>query len=387
MSSIDQVNPPNLPPLYFAQKEEQQRDHEQTTSSSSSCCCSSTTMMMMMQEERLALTLLPSEVLCNIVNFLDWGEYARLSATCHQFSSMVHDAATTETKTMATAMNTTTTTTSATITSTKKVSVGNSSDSKNESDENSQNPKWDLALALLNGTNGLAQNPSRAIQYLQDLARLSTRCHGDVHGDGDCDCDVREDEYEPSHQPTMQVGEACASLTSTQAMKKLAKCYLTGAGIPTNLQKGLAWLKKAYYHGDVDAAYDIATIYEYSKYSVPVDIYAAASWFHAGASSGHVECMAEYAMCLELGCGVEQSDDGALDWYTKAAEGGHMTSHYSVGEMFEMARGGLPQSDTEAVLWYYKAAMMGCDDSVSALKRLSDIARIVLPGWAATLNE
>jgi len=379
MSSNDHVNPPTLPPLYFAQKEEQQRAHKHTTTSSSSC----STMMIMTQEDRFALTLLPSEVLCNIINFLDWGEYARLSATCHQFSSMVHDAATTETKTMAT----TTATSTATITSTKKISADNGSQCNNESDENSRNPKWDLALALLNGTNGLAQNPSRAIQYLHDLARLSMRCHDDGNGDGDCICDVREDEYEPSHQPTMQVGELCTSLTSTQAMKKLAKCYLTGTGIPTNLQMGLAWLKKAYYHGDVDAAHDIATIYEYSKYNVPVDIYAAASWFHAGASSGHVECMAEYAMCLELGCGVEQSDDGALDWYTKAAEAGHMTSHYSVGEMFEMARGGLPQSDTEAVLWYYKAAMMGCEDSVSALKRLSDIARIVLPGWAATLNE
>ena len=59
--------------------------------------------------------------------------------------------------------------------------------------------------------------------------------------------------------------------------------------------------------------------------------------------------------------------------------GGRVTSHYSIGEYFEEARGGVPQSDTEAVLWYYEAAKLGDGYSMDALERLEDIARILLP--------
>ena len=96
--------------------------------------------------------------------------------------------------------------------------------------------------------------------------------------------------------------------------------------------------------------------------------------------------MAELGLCYELGCGVEQNDQLALDWYMKAAEQGNNTAKYSIGEAFEEARG-VPQSDEEACLWYYKAAIEGCEDSRKALKRLEDIARIVVPGVRSLLLD
>ena len=98
-----------------------------------------------------------------------------------------------------------------------------------------------------------------------------------------------------------------------------------------------------------------------------------------------MEAMNELALCYELGCGVEQSDEKALDWYMKAASLGHATAKYSVGEAFEEARG-VPQSDEEACIWYYKAALDGDEDSRQALLRLHDIARIVVPGVGRLLN-
>jgi TPR repeat protein len=305
-------SPPSLPPLYFADMDEENSNPS------------------------FAIEPLPSEVLCNITSFLDWGDYARLSVTNSSFKSIMHDAATL-------------------------------------SDQ-----KWDLAMALLNGTNGLEQNPKLAIKYLHDLAGVQVTK------------ETFDAKYEPMVESEDGENESIVSIKknhSTIAMKKLAGCYLEGNGVQKNRTLGMAWLKSAHCHGDIEAAYETATIYEYRKYGVEVDIYNAAEWFLGAANAGHLESMAEYAMCLELGCGVEQSDDQALDWYTKAAEMGHAVSSFSVGEMFEEARGGLPQSDTEAVLWYYKAAMMGDEDSKKALYRLNEIARIVIPGWAATLNE
>lgn len=286
-----------------------------------------------------AIEPFPSEVLSTITSFLDWGDYARLSVTNSSFKSIMHDAAMLD-------------------------------DAK----------KWDLAMALLNGTNGLETNPSLAMKYFTDLAGI----------------EVTKDNFDPSFESMKDIDDAHQFVEEkegdahlnyqTRAMKKIAKSYLEGTGVDTDLTLGLAWLKAAHCHGDIQSAYETAQIYEYSRYGVEVDIYHAAEWFLGAANAGHVESMAEYAMCLELGCGVEASDDQALDWYTKAAEKGHITSNFSVGEMFEQARGGVPQSDTEAVLWYYKAALMGDEDSKKALGRLNDIARIVIPGWASTMN-
>ena len=96
--------------------------------------------------------------------------------------------------------------------------------------------------------------------------------------------------------------------------------------------------------------------------------------------------MAELALCYELGCGVDRSDEEALDWYTKAANAGHSASHYSVGEHFEEARG-VNMDHEEACLWYYRAAVLGEEDGVGGLRRLADVARRVLPQAEEVMNN
>jgi len=271
---------------------------------------------------------LPSEILTSVLSYLDWGDYARLAPVHSTFKSIMHDAA----------------------------AIGG------------HDSKWSLAKSLLDGTNGLKSNASLAIQYLEDLSAIN----------------IDEEPNEETYQDP--ISNETYEQYFPPAMMQLATCFLRGYGTSQDSRKGLGWLRAASRYGNVDAAFDLATIYEYGKFSVDVDIVLAAEWFLGAARAGHVESMAEYAMCCELGCGVEQSDNEALDWYTKAAGYGHITSNFSIGEFFEKAQGGLPQSDSEAVLWYYKAALMGDEDSRKALNRLNDIARIVVPGWAATLN-
>jgi len=281
----------------------------------------------------IVLECLPSEMLTNIISYLDWGDHARLAPVHSSFKSILHDVA---------------------------LSGGQAS-------------KWALCRMLIDGSNGLAPNPVLAVEYLKDLTGANL---GEEDGSS-----IRKE----IDEKIIKVNDE-SELRFTPAMRELATCYFSGLGIEKDALKGLDWLKIAYRNGDIDASNEIATIYETGKYGVPVEVYLAAKWFLIASNAGHVEAMAEYALCCELGCGVPQSDEKALDWYTKAAQKGHVISNYSVGQMFEEARGGLPQSDSEAVLWYYKAALMGDDDSKTAMTRLSDIARIVVPGWARTLN-
>jgi TPR repeat protein len=265
---------------------------------------------------------LPVELLSNIASFLDWDDFANLSQVHTSFRDIVKDAT---------------------------VHGGPAA-------------KWSLADFLLKREKDSArpiENPSPAIRLLEELAGLDA--------------------------PSLHDGTLKQPYTSCKqylkAIRALATCYLTGTGVSKSQQLGLQWLEVAYKNGDIEAAYEIAKIYENDH-----DVFKAVCWYENAAKAGHLEAMVEFAICLELGCGVTLSEEDALNWYTQAAELGHVTANYSVGEMFEDGRGGLPQSDSEACLWYFRAALKGDDDSVRALRRLGDVARIVLPGWTRALN-
>ena len=268
---------------------------------------------------------LPAELLTHcIVDFLDWGDLAKLSTICSTFSSLLLDAA----------------------------------------NHGGHAAKWELAQSMLEGTRGLETNPTQALHLLEELSGVS----------------INETTFQFNNNNHY-------SIPFAPAIRKLADCYLQGEGTTQHTALGLAWLTAGFQlASDMDAAHELAKLYEYGTYNVEIDVYAAADYFGKAAMGGHVEAMAEYAMCWELGCGVDQSDEQALEWYIRAANAGHVTSKYSVGEAFEEARG-VPQSDEEACLWYYKAAVLGDEDSKKALKRLHDIARIVLPGVSAVLEE
>lgn len=300
----------NLPPLYFHYSTKTGAEGRDTTAFSMDM-------------------VLPCELLLSCFTFADWGELAKLSCVQKSWKNLVRDAA----------------------------------------HHGGIEAKWELAQALLNGTNGLKQNPQLAIGYLTDLARSSHNETGNTYNDHTCD------------------HEKSSTTMFTPAIRMLASCYLNGEGVEKDVQRGIEWLEDAALQGsDIYASHELAVIYEMGNHDVDVDVVAAAKWFRHAAENGHVEAMAEYALCCELGCGVEQSYVEALDWYVKAANAGHAEASYSVGEAYEEAKG-VPQSDQEACLWYYKAAVMGDEDSKQALQRLSDIARIVVPGLSAILHD
>jgi len=270
------------------------------------------------------LSTLPSEILnLCLAEHANWGDLAKLACVRKEWSTIMMDAAAKD-----------------------------------------PDSKWQLAQALMDGTCGLRKNRKLAMKLLKELANVTT----DNNNFPECTNEISSECFAP-------------------AMKCIAECYFEGTGVAQDSKIGLAWLKSAYEMGnDIDAAHDAALIYEFGRNGVEIDIVAAAEWLEKAAEGGHIESMAELGLCYELGCGVEQSDERALDWYMKAANEGHVIAKFSVGEAFEEARG-VPQSDAEACLWYYKAASLGDEDSKVALRRLEDIARIVLPPAVGALLD
>jgi TPR repeat protein len=317
---------------------------------------------------------LPTEVALQVLEFCNWGDLARLAATQRSFASLMYTAAT-------------------------------SADQKASS--NAQ--QWHLAQALLRGTDGLAQNKRKAMEMLLALANVeidpdtlapvmakagnaTTTCFApamrliaEMYLDGEIAV-----ESSPAEETACSEGSAAAQADETNSgdssSSTAAEAAPSSSASSIGAARGVQWLQSAFELGeDVEAAHALALLYEHGKKSVELDVVKAAEWLQRAAEAGHVEAMAELALCYELGCGVEQNDERALDWYMKAAEKGSLVAKYSVGEAFEEARG-VPQSHEEACLWYYKAAMEGDEDAKTALRRLRDIARIVLPGVGALLD-
>jgi TPR repeat protein len=280
---------------------------------------------------------LPAELLHRcLTDYADWGDLARLACVQKQWSNVMYDAG-----------------------------------------RYTAEAKWELAQALLHGTAGLVPNAGMAMKLLLELANRTVNDGVPLVDDDDDDDTEKKNDDEKVE----------SSEFHAPAMKQIALCYLSGDGVDTDAVTGLQWMKATHCRGgDVDAAHEVALIYEHGRFGVAVDVVEAVTWFRKAAEAGHMEAMAEIGLCYELGLAVEQSDSMALDWYMKAAEKGHLTAFYSVGEIFEEARG-VPQSDEEACLWYYKAAIEGDEDSRRALRRLEDIARIVLPGVGKLLDE
>lgn len=148
-----------------------------------------------------------------------------------------------------------------------------------------------------------------------------------------------------------------------------------------------------------EAQFELAERYHYGK-NCPVDLEAAADWYHRAAQNGHAKAQFELGMCYFSGEGVprdeevaffwmEQGDpvqfannlfflalglsasgqfDAALRYMTKAAEAGDVNAQYMLGMWLLSAD---ETADREAAVgWLQKAAAQGSSEAAEELKRL-----------------
>lgn len=106
--------------------------------------------------------------------------------------------------------------------------------------------------------------------------------------------------------------------------------------------------------------------YQYGR-GVDKDYEAAVRWYRAAADSGNPLAMNNLALMYDRGRGVDRDEAEAARWYRKAAELNDAKAQRSLGWMYESGRGGLPRNIYQAIEWWTKAADGG---EVSARKDL-----------------
>ena len=112
------------------------------------------------------------------------------------------------------------------------------------------------------------------------------------------------------------------------AMYELAVCYDRGRGIKADGGKAFNWYKKAADAGHADALVMVGRHYLSAEEK---DEEKAIECFLQAEENGNPKAMFSLGCCYELGLGVEEDSEIALEWYRKAAELGDKDAIDKIG--------------------------------------------------------
>jgi len=346
MTNQTRAQTPALPALYFSSDESILRKQPAES-----------------KEDSTSLLVLPPEVLnCCLVKYADWGDLAKLACVQSKWKNIVADAAEFSGRDACWELTMC------------LLGHGGHDDRKSVTENDECQNAEEVSKR---NSRGLQKNEALAIKYLTRLSGVEVKINSLLQSSEESNSLL------PNNPINLKSSHNTGTYVDEAALLQLATCYLSGTGLPApDPTQALNLLQLAYHLTDsAQAAYQLALLYEYPVQSsnlIAIDIVAAFEWFQAAANLGCGSGMAELALCYELGCGVSQSDEMALELYVRAANAGHSAAYHSVGEHYEQARG-VPLDHEEACLWYWRSACCGEEEGVDGLKRLEDVARRVIP--------
>ena len=107
--------------------------------------------------------------------------------------------------------------------------------------------------------------------------------------------------------------------------------------------------------GDANAQYELGYYYEWKSY----DDKKALEWYTKAAEQGHIKAQEQVAYIYRKGKVVERSYEKYVEWMTKAANQGSAEAQQSLGVFYDKGADGVPQNYELAAMWFEKAAEQG----------------------------
>ncbi len=150
------------------------------------------------------------------------------------------------------------------------------------------------------------------------------------------------------------------------AAMTLAKIYVTGFHVPRNPQEAKRWYLKADEFGFVPASHVVGQIYE-NGYAGEKNLPKAVTYFKKAGIVGYAPSEYELGVIYYNGGeGVAEDRKAAADWLYHAAKRGNANALYALGRMYDLGEG-LPADPQKAVVYYKEAALKGQPDAQNAL--------------------
>lgn len=104
-------------------------------------------------------------------------------------------------------------------------------------------------------------------------------------------------------------------------------------------------------------------LYQQAKALIDAEEYVQAiPKLQTAANMGHKKAQYWLGHCYDKGDGVDEDDNLAFQWYSKAAAQGHAKSQYQLGQCYRKGEG-VAKDYNKAVEWYTKAAKQGNADA------------------------
>jgi hypothetical protein len=160
------------------------------------------------------------------------------------------------------------------------------------------------------------------------------------------------------------------------AAMTLAKIYVTGFHIQRSPKDAKYWYLKADEYGFIPASHIVGQIYE-NGYAGERNLPKAVSYFRKAGIVGYAPSEYELGVIYyNGGDGVPQDKKAAADWLYHAARRGNANALYALGRMYDLGDT-LPADPQKAVVYYKEAALKGQPEAQNALGLLFYTGEIV----------
>lgn len=152
--------------------------------------------------------------------------------------------------------------------------------------------------------------------------------------------------------------------------------YQEGKGTDKNLDRAIAWYKRAAEQGEVNALYTLgymahhwgrcagkfdlrAICQDADEVSMKQDFDAAATWYRQAGEAGHPKAMFELARFYTRGLSVERDFVEAVKWIERAANQGMFEAQWRMGEIYKTGGQGIEEDIKKAMMWFERAEKGG----------------------------
>ena len=160
------------------------------------------------------------------------------------------------------------------------------------------------------------------------------------------------------------------------AQFQLGHIYSYGINVPKDKNEGQKWIakalesnRKASKHGDAEATYNLAVMYDSGTGMEKSDFKEAWKLYLKSAKAGYHKAQFNVGMTYYVGISVFKDRELAFKWLKKAAEQGNLRAQIQVAQMLEYGQG-TARNLEQARYWYEKAAAQGDTESARHLQSL-----------------
>jgi TPR repeat protein len=110
-----------------------------------------------------------------------------------------------------------------------------------------------------------------------------------------------------------------------EAQRYLAGAYLTGNGVPKDVEQAAKWMRLAAEHGDAEEECNFAILLQTGT-GVPQNFADAILWYQKAAEQGHLKAQSNLGALYGNGQGTKQDLVTAYKWLSLSYRGGYKDS-------------------------------------------------------------